>query len=96
MDLGLTDKVAIVTGGSAGIGRATALALVNEGAKVAIAARNEQRLQQTLAELQAVGGEGIAIVADLTQIEDVQNVVTQTIACFGRIDILVNNAGSAI
>jgi NAD(P)-dependent dehydrogenase (short-subunit alcohol dehydrogenase family) len=96
MDLGLTDKVAIVTGGSAGIGRATALALVKEGAKVAIAARNEQRLQQTLAELQAAGGEGITIVADLTKIEDVQNVVTQTIARLGRIDILVNNAGSAM
>lgn len=96
MELGLKDKVAIVTGGSSGIGRATALAFAEEGAKIVIVARKQAALNETIAELEKAGGEALAIQADLTRLEDVQKVVDETLARFGQIDILINNAGSAM
>jgi NAD(P)-dependent dehydrogenase (short-subunit alcohol dehydrogenase family) len=96
MDLGLRDKVVIVTGGSAGIGRATALAFAGEGAKVAAVGRNAERLQKTVSDIEAAGSEGLAVIADLSQLDDVKRVVRETIDRFGRIDILFNNAGSAM
>ena len=90
----LADKVAIVTGGSRGIGRATALALATEGAKVVINyARSSDAAEAVVAEITAAGGEAIAIGADVSQAEEVDNLIKQTLAKFGRIDILVNNAG---
>jgi 3-oxoacyl-[acyl-carrier protein] reductase len=93
MDLALTDRVAIVTGGSRGIGRAIALGLADEGVRVAICARGEDALRETEAELRARGVEAHAIAADVTKAEDVDRVVAETVARFGRLDILINCAG---
>ncbi len=96
MDLGLKGKVALVTGGSKGIGKAVARGLVQEGAKVAICARNKALLEQAAKEIaEQAGGEVLPLVGDLTRPEDVQRIVDTTVGHFGRIDILVNNAGSA-
>ena len=92
MDLGLTDKVAIVTGGSRGIGRSIALAFAAEGCRVAICARNEEPLRATEAEL-AETTEALGIVADVTQAADVKRLIQETVDRFGWLDILVNNAG---
>ena len=95
MDLGLTGKVAIVTGGTQGIGRATALTLAREGAAVAIAARGQERLDRTAAEIRAAGGQVAAIRADVSQAADCERVVAEAVKAFGRLDILVNNAGTS-
>jgi NAD(P)-dependent dehydrogenase (short-subunit alcohol dehydrogenase family) len=96
MDLGLTGQVALVTGASSGIGQAIALAFAAEGVKVAIVGRDTERLQQTVADIQKLGAESIAIQADLTQLDEVKRVVAETIQRFDRINILVNSAGSAM
>ena len=96
MDLGLTGKVALVTGASKGIGKAVAMGLAREGCGVAICARGEALLQQTSGEIQHLtGSKVVPIVADLTRMEDVTRMVEGAVRHFGRIDILVNNAGSA-
>jgi len=95
MDLGLKDKVAIVTGSSRGIGRAIALALADEGCHVVLSARGEERLRQTEAELRAKGVRALGVVADLTKADDVERLVTEAAAAFGRIDVLVNNVGGS-
>ncbi len=100
MDLGLSGKTAIVTGGSAGIGLACAKALSREGVHTAIAARDQRRLEQAVREIGSVSinpgdAEVVAISADLTQAEDITKVVQTAYERFGRIDILINNAGSA-
>jgi NAD(P)-dependent dehydrogenase (short-subunit alcohol dehydrogenase family) len=96
MELGLEGKVAIVTGGSKGIGRATALAFLKEGASVLICARGRQGLDDTVATAGHAARERIdAIAADLMQAVAIKQVVARCVERFGRIDILVNNAGSA-
>jgi 3-oxoacyl-[acyl-carrier protein] reductase len=95
MDLGLKDKVAIVTGSSRGIGRAIALALADEGCDVVLCARGEERLRQTEAEARDRGVRVLGVVADVTRLEDIEGLVAQTTDAFGRIDILVNNVGGA-
>jgi NAD(P)-dependent dehydrogenase (short-subunit alcohol dehydrogenase family) len=96
MDLGLTGRVAAITGGSEGIGRATAFRLCSEGVRVAICARREQVLMTTAQEIvAATDGEILALQADVTNAADCARFVQQTIARFGRLDILVNNAGRA-
>jgi 3-oxoacyl-[acyl-carrier protein] reductase len=95
MDLGLKDKVAIVAGSSRGIGRSIALALAEEGCHVALSARGEERLRQTEAEVRAKGVRALSVVADLTKGEDVERLVAETAAAFGRIDVLVNNVGGS-
>jgi 3-oxoacyl-[acyl-carrier protein] reductase len=96
MDLGLRGKVALVTGGSKGIGAAVARGLAREGAKVALTARTRAALEKTASEIAAAtGGEVVTVTGDLTQPEDAQRIVDATLARFGRIDILVNNAGAA-
>lgn len=98
LDLQLSGKTAIVTGGSAGIGLATARALYSEGVNVAIAARNQERLDQAVADIQSLptpSAKVISVSADLTQAESIDRVVETTLAQFGQIDILINNAGSA-
>lgn len=90
----LADKVAIVTGGSRGIGRATAIALATEGAKIVVNyARSSDAADEVVAEITAAGGEAIAVGADVSQAEEVDNLIKQTLEKFSRIDILVNNAG---
>lgn len=98
VELRLAGKTAIVTGGSAGIGFATARALYNEGVQVAIAARNPERLEQavkTIRERPSETGGVIAIAADISQADGVETVVTKAIERLGQVDILINNAGSA-
>ncbi len=96
MDLGLKGKVAAITGGSEGIGRATAQRLAAEGAKVAICARREDLLSRVAREIEAAtGGEVLAVPADVAKADDLKRFVDATVARFGRLDILVNNAGRA-
>lgn len=96
MDLGITGRVAIVTGGSRGIGRAVAERLCREGASVALCARNRDSLVEAQRALEALGGGRVlTIEADLTEPAAAGRVVDTTAAAWGRIDILVNNAGAA-
>lgn len=96
MQLGLEGKVAIVTGGSKGIGQATALGLIAEGAAVLVCARGKEALEET-ARLAGKKYEGriVGMQADLTKGEDIKAVVARCLEAFGRVDILINNAGSA-
>ena len=96
MDLGLQDKVAIVTGGSRGIGRAIALGLANEGCHVVLCARGEQRLREAAWEVEAKGVRALPVTADITKAEDMERLVQVAADAFGRIDILVNNASSYV
>jgi len=93
MDFGLTGRVAIVTGGSQGIGRAIALALAGEGASVVICARRREALEATASELRAAGAKTLAIPLDVTDPTAPTTLVDATLAHFGRVDVLVNNAG---
>jgi 3-oxoacyl-[acyl-carrier protein] reductase len=95
MDLKLTNKVAIVTGGSRGIGRAIALGLAEEGARVAICARGEERLRETEGELHARGVDALGVVADVSRAGEVERLVGETVERFGALHILVNNAGGS-
>ena len=96
MDLGLKDKVAIITGGSEGIGRASALRLSEEGAKVAICARRADVLERAAEDIRSrTGGEVLAVAGDVCTDADVERVVSATVERFGGIDILVNNAGGS-
>src|SRR6202166_500066 len=88
----LKDKVALVTGASQGIGRDTAVALADAGAKVAVAARNEEKLSALVAEITAAGGIALAIKMDVADAEQVKAGLKQVLEKFGRLDILVNNA----
>jgi NAD(P)-dependent dehydrogenase (short-subunit alcohol dehydrogenase family) len=85
-------KVAIVTGGGKGIGRAIALGLAASGASVTIAARSPQEIEAVAEEIKKSGGKSMAVVTDLTVNEQLEDMVQKTISTFGRIDILVNNA----
>ncbi len=95
MDLGLKDRVAIVTGGSKGLGQAEAEALAAEGAAVVVAtARSVREADQVARTLQDRGCRAISVQADVSQTADVQRLVEATVKTFGRLDILVNNAGT--
>ncbi len=93
MDLGLRDRVAIVTGSSRGLGKAAASALAQEGARVILNGRTEATLQATTDELRSRGGTVAPVVADVTTEAGCQRLVDEAIRAFGRVDILVNNAG---
>src|SRR5216684_4138758 len=86
-------RVALVTGASQGIGHACALALAREGATVAVAARNQQKLDQLAGQIAAAGGKAAAFVIDVADEEQVKSGIKAALAQFGKIDILVNNAG---
>ncbi len=94
MELGLKGKVAAISGGTQGIGKATALLLAREGVKVAICARDTQRIAETVAEIEAAGGAAIGIQADVTQVPALERFVKAIIDKWGRLDILINNAGT--
>jgi len=88
----LKDKVAVVTGASQGIGRDTAHALAEAGAKVAVAARNEEKLAELVQEITAKGGEAFAVKMDVADIDQIKSGFKSILEKFGKIDILVNNA----
>ncbi len=92
----LTDQVAVVTGGGAGIGRAIAVAFAEAGADVAVAARTQADLDETVRLIEAAGRSGLAVVADVMQEADLGRLVDTTVAHFGKLSILVNNAGGSL
>jgi NAD(P)-dependent dehydrogenase (short-subunit alcohol dehydrogenase family) len=94
MTKGIEGKVAVVTGGASGIGKAAALAFAREGAKVAVVtARSMVAAEQTVAEIQALGGEAISVQCDVTSELQVEAMVARTVAEFGSLDFAFNNAG---
>jgi NAD(P)-dependent dehydrogenase (short-subunit alcohol dehydrogenase family) len=95
MNLELKDKVALVTGGSQGIGKASAMRLALEGARVVIAARGTELLEKAAGEIRAAGGSVVAVTADVSRPEDCARLVGEAIKAFGALDILVNNAGTS-
>ncbi len=94
MDLGLRGKVALITGGSRGIGKSCALTMGEEGCNVVICARGKEALSEAAEAIREKGVEVLAIPADVSKHEDVKNLVAVTASKFGRIDVLVNNAGT--
>ena len=95
VEFSLKDQVAIVTGGSKGIGRAIAMTFAEAGASVALAARGEEDLAQTAKEIEATGAQAIPVATDVTDPAQVEALVQKTVEAFGTVDILVNNAGAA-
>jgi 3-oxoacyl-[acyl-carrier protein] reductase len=93
MDLGLRDKVALVTGSSRGLGKAAATSLAAEGARVVLNGRTWATLDETAAELRAAGGTVEAVTADVSTEAGCNELVERAVAAFGQVDILVNNAG---
>jgi len=89
----LVGKVALITGGGSGIGRATALLLAGEGAAVAVVDMDGSRAQAVAQEIEGEGGQALAVRCDVSQAADCQRAVQETVAAFGRLDILYNNAG---
>jgi NAD(P)-dependent dehydrogenase (short-subunit alcohol dehydrogenase family) len=89
----LNAKIAIVTGGGSGMGQGVALALAREGAKVVVCGRRADPLGRTVATIKKTGGDGLAVQADVSQVEHVERLVSQTLEAYGRVDILINNAG---
>jgi len=93
MEKRLSDKVAIVTGASRGIGRAISVALAKEAATIVLAARSIRKLQETAQQVTHVGGKAEIVVTELTEEQSIKDLVKVTGEKFGRLDILVNNAG---
>ena len=92
-EFSLDGKVAIVTGASRGIGKAIATTMAEAGADIVAAARTESALEQTAKEVRKFGRKCLVVTADMTKMEQVENMVNKTIAEFGKIDVLVNNVG---
>ena len=91
--MSLAGRVALVTGASQGIGRACALRLAESGATVALAARNQEKLNETVRQITSKGGQAAAFTLDVGDEEQIKSVVKSALAQFGKVDILVNNAG---
>jgi 3-oxoacyl-[acyl-carrier protein] reductase len=89
----LKDKVAIITGGGRGIGRAIAIAYAKEGAKVVVAARSAEQIDAVAEDIRKNEGTALAVTTDVRSVPEVENLVQQTVGRFGAVDILVNNAG---
>lgn len=90
----LEGQTALITGGGTGIGRAIALTFSREGANVAVAGRRSEKLQGVVKELEEAGGQGLAVVGDVTKAGDTERAVRETVERFGRLNVLVNNAGA--
>jgi NAD(P)-dependent dehydrogenase (short-subunit alcohol dehydrogenase family) len=86
-------KVAVVTGGTSGIGKAAAIALAQAGANVVVAGRRQAEGEETIRQIQAIGGDGFFVVTDVSKEADVQALIEKTMARYGRLDIGFNNAG---
>jgi len=89
----LQDRVALVTGAGSGIGKAAAVLLAKEGARVAVLSRTEEELEKTVREIEANGGEGLVVVADTSRPEQVEEAVRRTVEKWGRLDVVFANAG---
>ncbi|MEX2199382.1 MAG: SDR family oxidoreductase [Burkholderiales bacterium] len=96
MDLGLKGKVALVTGATQGIGKATAAMLAREGARVALVARGQERLERCAKEIADAGGEALPLQCDVSRAADLERAVQAVSARWGGLDILVNNAGTSM
>ncbi len=92
----LDGKVALITGGSSGIGKSIALTYAKAGAKVVVASRKQENLDKVVEEIKELGGESLAIATDVKIPEQIDNMVKQTVNNFGRLDIMINNAGRGI
>ena len=90
----MSEQVVLITGALTGIGRATAIAFAKEGAKVVVSGRHSDEGQKLAAELRTLGANAEFVQADVRRENDVQNLVDQTVSCFGRLDAAVNNAGT--
>ena len=95
MDFGLKGKVAVITGSTEGIGKATAFKFAQEGAKVAICGRRAEAVAKTVDELKKAGADVFGMAADISKASDIENFINGAVKQFGRLDILVNNAGSS-
>jgi len=93
-DFNLTDKIALITGASRGIGKAIAMAYAAAGAKVVLASRKQEQLDAAAAEIKAAGGQALPIAAHTGSTEAVEKLVAQVIQTYGGVDIVVNNAAS--
>lgn len=89
----LTGKVAVVTGASRGIGKAVALELAGQGARIVASARNLELLEALVAEIRSAGGEAVAVAGDISAAADADQLIASAVEAYGRVDILVNNAG---
>src|SRR5215471_2802450 len=89
----LQNKVALITGGTTGIGRDTAVLFAKEGAKVAFTGRREKEGNETLSLVRAAGGDGLFLKSDVSKASDVQSIVAKTVEKYGRLDVAFNNAG---
>jgi len=92
----LDGKVALITGGSSGIGKSIALTYAEAGANVVVASRKKENLDKVAEEIRTLGRESLAIATDVKIPEQVDNMVKQTVENFGRLDIMINNAGRGI
>ncbi len=93
MTWGIQDTVIVITGASSGLGEASARLLSGKGATVVLGARRQGRIQALMSELTAAGGKALAAMTDVTQREQVQNLVDAAVETYGRIDVTINNAG---
>lgn len=93
MSNNISGKVVVITGASSGLGEASALHLSKLGAKVVLAARRKERLEQLVGELVAAGGEAVAYQTDVTRADEVKALIQGAVDTYGRVDVLVNNAG---
>ena len=89
----LIDKVALITGGNSGIGKATAILFAKEGARICLTGRNETRCKKVIEEINKGGGQAIYVIADVRSSDECQRTVETTMKAFGQLDILFNNAG---
>ena len=87
------DKAVVITGASSGIGKALAMEFAGMGAKIVMAARNEERLNEAMSEVRGLGAEVIGLPTDVAKEEDCKNLIDKAVSTFGRIDIMINNAG---